>query len=323
MTDLRFELPKPDISAWRAGNTGTEGVWHFDSGVPGRRAMITSLVHGNELCGAWAVQGLLEAGVRPRQGGLTLAFCNLAAFDRFDPAVHDASRFVDEDLNRQWSIDRIADAGTLERRRAGELLPFVQQADWLLDLHSMHEPGDPLLLVGPHARNIELARRLRAPEHVVVDEGHQDGTRMRDFGRFGLPDMEGGGGTRSLLVECGFHGDMSSRDVARDVSARFLLEARVLDAETIADALAGWRRRDPSRQCVLRVTGGVAARSDKFRFLGSCRGLQVIAKAGTPIGDNDGDIVTTPYDDCVLVMPSLRQARAGVTVVRFAKEEPL
>jgi hypothetical protein len=26
----------------------------------------------------------------------------------------------------------------------------------------------------------------------------------------------------------------------------------------------------------------------------------------------------TPYDDCVLVMPSLRQARAGVTVVRFA-----
>eukprot|EP01036_Dinobryon_divergens_P050667 gene50667-67832_t len=29
---LAFELPAPDISAWRAGNTGTEGVWHFDSG---------------------------------------------------------------------------------------------------------------------------------------------------------------------------------------------------------------------------------------------------------------------------------------------------
>lgn len=322
MTAPRFELPKPDISAWRAGNTGTEGVWHFESGVPGRRVMLTALIHGNELCGAWAVQGLLEAGVRPRRGSLTLAFCNLAAFDRFDAAAFDASRFVDEDMNRQWSTGRIANATTVERRRAGELLPFIQRTDWLLDLHSMHEPGDPLLLVGPRSRNLELARRLRAPEHVVVDEGHQDGTRMRDFGRFGLDDEEGGD-SRSLLVECGFHGDTSSRDVARDLSARFLVEAQALDAETVSSSLPGWRRPDAPRQCALRVTGGVAARSDKFRFLGSYRGLEVIKKAGTPIGDNDGDIVSTPYDDCVLVMPSLRQVRTGVTVVRFARQEPL
>jgi hypothetical protein len=73
----------------------------------------------------------------------------------------------------------------------------------------------------------------------------------------------------------------------------------------------------------LRVTGGLVARSSQFRFLDAYRDLQVIRKAGTPIGDNDGDIATTPHDDCVLVMPSLRQARAGVTVVRFAREEPL
>ena len=322
MTALPFDLPKPDIAAWRAGNTGTEGVWHFESGVPGRHAMVTALVHGNELCGAWALKGLLEAGVRPRQGSLTLAFCNLAAFDRFDATAFDASRFVDEDLNRQWSADRIADATTCERRRAGELLPFVDRADWLLDLHSMHEPGAPLLLVGTHARNLELARRLRTPEHVVVDEGHQDGTRMRDFGRFGLPDAQAGG-KHSLLIECGFHGDISSRDVAQDLCIRFLVEAGVLAAGNLPDALAAWPRPDAARQQVLRVTGGVAARSGGFRFLGACDGLQVIRHAGTPIGDNDGEIVTTPYDDCVLVMPSVRQARAGVTVVRFASAQPL
>ena len=42
-------------------------------------------------------------------------------------------------------------------------------------------------------------------------------------------------------------------------------------------------------------------------------------QAGTVIGDNDGEAVVTPYDDCVLVMPSVRQALAGVTVVRFAR----
>ena len=45
---LVFALPAPDISTWRAGNTGTEGVWHFDSGRPGRRVMVSALVHGNE-----------------------------------------------------------------------------------------------------------------------------------------------------------------------------------------------------------------------------------------------------------------------------------
>ncbi|MBY4598660.1 succinylglutamate desuccinylase/aspartoacylase domain-containing protein [Ottowia caeni] len=322
MTEPIFQLQKPDISTWRAGNTDTEGVWHFESGVPGRRVMVTSLIHGNELCGAWAVKGLLDAGVRPRQGSLTLAFCNLAAFDQFDPEAFDASRSVDEDLNRQWSTDRMANAGSSERRRARELLPFVERADWLLDLHSMHEPGEPLLLVGTHARNIELARRLRSPEHVVVDEGHKDGTRMRDFGRFGLTDTEAGE-TRSLLVECGFHGDPASLRVARDISARFLVEAQILDAVTSSNALQGWRCADVSQQRLLRVTDGVTVRSKNFSFLDSYRNLEVIPKAGTPIGNDNGKIVTTPYDDCVLVMPSLRQARPGVTVVRFARDECL
>ena len=57
---LTFELGRPDIAAWRAGNTGVEGVWHFDSGRSGPAVMISALVHGNELCGAffpsWADQ---------------------------------------------------------------------------------------------------------------------------------------------------------------------------------------------------------------------------------------------------------------------------
>ena len=134
---LRRAAANPEVLHWSSWTALT----------PGPALLVLGAVHGNEVCGAWAIKGLLEAGVRPRQGRLTLAFCNLAAFDRFDPANHDASRFVDEDLNRQWSPDRIAAGGTLERRRAAALRPFVEQADWLLDLHSMHEPGQPLALV--------------------------------------------------------------------------------------------------------------------------------------------------------------------------------
>ena len=319
---IAFELPAPDISAWRGGNTGTEGVWHFDSGVPGRNVMVSALVHGNELCGAWALKGLLEAGLRPQRGTLTLAFCNLEAFDRFDPADHDASRFTDEDLNRQWTDERIDTGNSRERRRAAALRPFVAQADWLLDIHSMHEPSAPLLLTGIHPRNRELARAMGAPAHVVVDAGHQDGVRMRDYGLFGRPDAAGGD-TRSLLIECGFHGDPASRAVAQDQCVRFLEQSGVVDAPALSAQLPGWRLPKAPRQWALEVTGPVIATSSAFRFVQPYTGLEVIAKAGTVIGENDGVPVTTPYDDCVLVMPSVRQARAGVTVVRFARRQPL
>lgn len=322
MKALAFDLPCPDISIWRQGNTGTEGVWHFDSGQPGRHVLISALIHGNELCGAWALKGLLEAGVRPVAGKLTLMFANLAAFERFDPANHDASRFVDEDMNRQWMDERIAEPRTLERQRVALLAHWVRQADWVLDLHSMHEPGAPLLLTGVQPRNLELARLLANPVHIVVDAGHKDGVRMRDYGRFGLADTQAPE-TRSLLIECGFHGDPASRDVARDMCARFLQVSGVLSAQTIPDQLPGWKQADAKEQWALEVTGPVIARSEKFRFTEPFTGLECIAKAGTVIGDNDGEPVTTPYDDCVLVMPSVRQARAGVTVVRFAKRRRL
>ena len=47
-------------------------------------------------------------------------------------------------------------------------------------------------------------------------------------------------------------------------------------------------------------------------------GLEEIPSVGTVIA-NDGEIdVKTPYDNCVLIMPSRRQ-RPGDTAVRFGK----
>jgi predicted deacylase len=309
-------LGAPDISRLRSGNAGVEGVWTFDSGRAGRHVMITALVHGNELCGAWALKGLLEAGFRPSQGRVTLAFCNLAAFDRFDPSNHDASRFVDEDLNRQWSDDRLAAGGTVERRRARELAPFVQSADWLLDLHSMHERSAPLCLTGLSWQNVQLGLRMKTPAHIVIDAGHKDGVRMRDYGPFAASAVDHTS-NRSLLVECGFHTEPESRLVAQDQCARILQLAGVTDA--YEPFLNAWKMPDAASQTILKVTGGVVASTSGFRFSAPYTGLETIKAAGTVIGWDDGFEVTTPYDDCVLVMPSIRQARAGVTVVRFAR----
>lgn len=316
-TDFRIGTPR--LGIWRTGNTGVEGVWHFQAPEPGPIVMVTCLVHGNELCGAWTVLRLLESGLRPRRGALTLAFCNLAAFDRFDPADHDASRFVEEDMNRQWSPERMDRGGSIERTRAARLRPFVERADWLLDLHSMHEPGPPLLLAGPHRRGTELAAALGGVPHIVRDAGHADGVRMRDFGRFGLPDGAPGART-ALLVECGFHGDPSSVAVAQDVTCRFLRHTEAVTAQALQLALPDWEQPGDDAPVVLEVEGAVVARDATFRFVRPMRPLEAIPRAGTVIGFNGEEPVETPFDDCVLVMPSTRQARAGVTVVRYARQ---
>ena len=316
--NLTFELPLPDLSLLRQGNVGVEGVWHFDSGRVGPKLAITALIHGNEICGAWALKDLLQSGLRPERGELSLIFANLAAFDRFDALNHDASRFVDEDLNRVWTDARMAAGATQECRRATELQPWLARADWLLDLHSMHEPGAPLLLTGLQPRNLTLARVMGASVQIIIDAGHSDGTRLRDYGRWGLADAAAPD-TRSLLIECGFHGEPNSRVVAQDMVYRFLLASSQFNPEVLDQALPGWRLKAFGFPEPLVVTGAVVAKSEGFRLTVPIEGLLRIPLAGTEIGDNDGEIVRTPHDDCVLVMPSVRQARAGVTVVRFAR----
>lgn len=69
--DYPVELTAPDIEPYRAGNTDIEYVTTFDSGRPGPHVLVTAITHGNEICGAIALDRLMRAQVRPSQGKLT------------------------------------------------------------------------------------------------------------------------------------------------------------------------------------------------------------------------------------------------------------
>jgi hypothetical protein len=57
---------------------------------------------------------------------------------------------------------------------------------------------------------------------------------------------------------------------------------------------------------VIRVTEPVTIRNQAFRFAKPYLGLEVIAEKGTVIGWDGEQEIRTPYDECVLVMPSRR-----------------
>jgi len=122
--------------------------------------MVQALTHGNEFCGAIALDWLLRERPAPARGRLTLAFANVDAYARFDLDDPDASRFIDEDYNRVWADEALfGRRDSLELRRARRLRPFVDEADFILDLHSMHERGRPIMVCGTVEKNAAFAAR--------------------------------------------------------------------------------------------------------------------------------------------------------------------
>jgi predicted deacylase len=309
-----IELTPPDIEPYRSGNTGIDYVTTFDSGIAGPHVLVTALTHGNEICGAIALDHLFRAGLRPRLGKLTLAFDNVAAYRSFDPRVPAASRFVDEDFNRLWSSATLEGSRqSSELARARLLRPIVDTAEFLLDIHSMQYATGPLMLAGTLDKSVALARRVGIPELIMCDAGHSAGPRMRDYGGFG----DRASSKTALLIESGQHWERRAAEVATDVMLRFLIAVGTLTRED-AQSLAGPDFDAHPRQRIIEVTEAVTITGDRFEFVQDFRGLEVLPTKGTLIGRDQGREVRTPYDDCVLIMPSRRLAK-GQTAVRLGR----
>jgi predicted deacylase len=307
-----IEVAFPGLSRWSAGNAGLPYVWTFAAARAGPHVLLQALTHGNEVCGAIALDWLLGTGFRPVRGTLSVSFANVAAYERFDATDPFASRCVDEDFNRLWTADVLdGPRRSVELERARALRPLYDRVDYLLDLHSMSDPCPPLAMAGRQRKGTELARALTIPEHIVVDAGHAAGTRLRDYAFFDEPQDP----RAALLVECGQHWSRESPAIAKQATLRFLrhfgmAEPGFLDAHL--------EPRQPPPQKVIEVTDAVTIATDEFSFVVPVHGLAVIPSAGTLIARDGGAGIRTPYDDCVLIMPTRRPKR-GETAVRLGR----
>ena len=307
------ELLAPDLSAYAAGNTGITHVWRFDSGRPGPHVAITALVHGNEPCGAVALDWLFRQGVRPVAGQLSLAFINTRAHAAFDAGNPDATRWVDEDFNRLWAPGHLDDPDTpltAEVERAREIRPWLDSVDLLLDIHSMQHPSPPLFISGLLPKGRELAEGVGVPNICVGDQGHAEGMRMRDHGGFADPASS----RNAVLVECGQHWARESGDVALECAIRFLRHTGAVAPDFGTEALAGRPAPGPMRH--FQVTEAVTIETEDFRFAQDWTGYEHLPK-GTLIGHDGGREIRAPHEPTVLIMPS-RRLWPGKTAVRLA-----
>ncbi len=307
-----IEVAFPDIGRWAAGNAGIPYVHTFASATPGPHVVLQALTHGNEVCGAIALDWLLETGVRPVRGTLSVVFANFDAYERFDRTDPFGSRCVDEDFNRLWTADVLeGPRASVELTRARALRPLYDRTDHLLDLHSMTESCPPLAMAGRTRKGVALARALGYPQHIVVDAGHVAGRRLRDYAFFDAPDDP----RSALLVECGQHWERVAADVAKQATLRFLGHFGMADPGLLQANLAPL---SSAAQKVIEVTDVVTIGSDDFAFALPAEALGIVPASGTLLARDGGAEVRTPYADCVLVMPT-RRPKKGETAVRLGR----
>lgn len=292
-TSPRLEVVQGDLSSYRQGNTGVDYVHRFESGRPGPHVLINALTHGNEICGMVAARHLLDQGVRPKIGTLTVSFAHVEAYDAFDADKPFENRQLVHNLNRIWSDEWLdGPEHSPELRRARELRPVVAAADHILDLHSTSQDVVPFWVYPGFARNAAVALAIGRPAvHLVMPQGLGSGTPLIQHGRHGEGDGTAGA---AVVAECGQHFLQATADTAVAVTLDFLGHFGLIDR-------APQPAPPPQRRFELLQTRMV--KTPEFRFVRPLVGFEVFEQDELIAVDGDEEI-RSPCEDCTVLMPA-------------------
>lgn len=189
----------------------------IDSGLPGPIVTIIGGTHGDEICWVQALDLICDT-LKVKKWKLYLIYGNIEAIEK-------NTRQIDLNLNRMYRDDSTftsEDIKTVEYKRSREIIPYLDESDALLDLHSSPSIGSPAFIICE-----EKCRDVidRFPFETVC---------------YGFTDMEPGGtdgymnsrGKIGICVECGNHLDATARDKALISITRFLEYFDMIDSNS-------------------------------------------------------------------------------------------
>jgi succinylglutamate desuccinylase len=162
------------------GERTSRVLGRYTRGQPGPVVVLAGAIHGNEPAGVVAIENVLrdlasrEVALR---GTVVGVIGNLGALRR-------GVRYVDQDLNRLWTVDGVKrlresdpsrdDAEQAEQRDLLRILePLMLEARHgfiLVDLHSTSSVGAPFVIAGDTVENRRLAQAVPLPLILGLEE---------------------------------------------------------------------------------------------------------------------------------------------------------
>jgi len=289
--------------------TAARVIGRIDGNTPGPVLVCVAGMHGNEPAGVEALERVLDT--------LTVEAYRIegtfVAVRGNQAALAEQVRFVDNDLNRHWTRERIGrvtldrdpdpsvseDADLLQLHDLiSDLLDQASGESYVLDLHTTSGRSAPFGTVGDTMRNRRFAMQLPLPLIMGLEE-HLEGTMLEFFNDRGHV---------TLGFEGGPHKDASSVD-RTEAAVWLALEAAGMlpdprAATRLADARAFLSRLSRNLPRVLEVH--FVGPKDQFTMRPGYASFQEVAENEHLADDETGPVIAP--ETGIILMPLYQPA---------------
>ena len=272
----------------------------YDQGHDGPLLIAIGALHGNETAGVHAIERVLRGfeARRPRMRG---RFLGIVGHRR---AFGLGRRFVNRDLNRNWSpqaLSELRPEGAAEDREQRELLDLLEpllasamQPIIFIDLHSSSGPSIPFVCASDVLRNRKIAFALGLPVVLGLEEVIEGSFLgfLCDHGHVGV------------AVEGGRHEDPATIENHVAALQIALVQGGLLRAEDVPDLSSCRRRLLRARGKVPRVLEivhrHVIGPDDDFVMNPGWRSFAPVSRGRVVARDRNG-LISSPCDGVMLL----------------------
>lgn len=265
--------------------------FEFKGAEDGPTIVFLGRVHGNEPVGMRVLRAFITA---VEAGALTLRKGRVLVAPLCNPKAAEMNqRQVDRNLNRLLFPKETPIA--YEDHLDNALCPILDQADYLVDLHSFTDPGIPYVLTGvPTARDIDFAKHLGL-EHMVhgwAEAYINSGGSLDPLEHQGTTEYARLNGRTpvAVTVECGQHDDPACDPVGRAVVYNALKYLGMIDGPPETHPA-------PKLHHITRTF----FKAKEGDFVKSWRNMESIKQDEVLARYNDGDVITAPEDGLILL----------------------
>ena len=173
---------------------------------PGKTIVILAGVHGDETCGVRAFDFLIPR-IKIDAGKVFFIYANLKA-------IKQNKRFVEKNLNRCFFKEQLQEIkNSLEGKTAREIMPYLDQADVMLDIHASFTDGSIPFVICDEL-NIQEAHIFEAEKIVCNIDPFEPGST--DY-YMNLQKKA------AFCFECGYLGDFKTNEIAQKAIFDFLI----------------------------------------------------------------------------------------------------
>lgn len=277
-------------------------------------------VHGNEFCGAQALERILQ---NIKDGKIKIRSGNFTCVPIANPlAYKEKKRFIEHNLNRAFYARENKEITCQEHEYANVLAPLLQKTGgYFLDLHSYTAKGNAFAILGGEmsekykkfAKSLGVLRLIYGWGEVVkLDKTNDDGRVGQGTVNYArLPEN----GMYAITLECGHHHNPDAADTGFQATLNIL---KLLDIAEIDEELFDLQVLEGEQYSIKLID--VQFKTKEGDFTKDWINMDAVQKGETIAIYTDGEKLTAP-EDGFIVLPNRQVAINGEWFFFGVREE--